>query len=303
MVGHPKTITLFLMDGELNGRVRCNISNWNGIVYKIPRDALGKFIDPEKKELSQSGVYFLFGNSEDQHCLPAVYIGQVGVRKNGGGILHRLQEHKNKDFWTEAVAFTTSDNTLGLTEISYLENCFCKLAIDIKRYEIKNNNDPTAGNTTEDKKHILEVFVEYAKIVMGTLGYMLFEPLAHTQKSKSAKEQLFYIKRSGADAKGRLTSNGKIIVLKGSAIRKNLTPCCPNDVKKLRKKNKKNIGENNILLNDIWFPSISSASKFVLGTSSNGKVDWKTEDGRTLKNVLNNVGGVIITHPTTGVGY
>jgi hypothetical protein len=285
MADRPQTITLFLMDGERNGRVRCNISNWNGIAYKIPRDALDKFIDPEKKELSQSGVYFLFGNSEDQHDSPAVYIGQAGVRKNGGGILHRLQEHKNKDFWTEAVVFTTSDNTLGLTEISYLENCFCKLAIDIKRYEIKNNNDPTAGNITEDKKHVLEVFVEYAKIVMGTLGYMLFEPLAHTQKSKPAKEQLFYIKSRDADAKGRLTSKDEIIVLKGSVIRKNLTPCCPNDVKKLRKENKKNIGENNILLNDILFLSPSSASKFVLGTSSDGRRDWKTKDGKKLKDV------------------
>ena len=53
-------------------------------------------------------------------------------RKNGEGILNRLQEHKRnpeKDYWTEAVVFTTSNNSFGPTEISYLENRFCNLAI------------------------------------------------------------------------------------------------------------------------------------------------------------------------------
>lgn len=57
-----------------------------------------------------------------------VYVGQAGVRKNGEGILFRLQEHKrnpDKDYWTEAVVFTTSNNSFGPTEISYLENRFC----------------------------------------------------------------------------------------------------------------------------------------------------------------------------------
>lgn len=52
-------------------------------------------------------------------------IGQAGARKNGEGILNRLQEHKRspeKDYWTEAVVFTTSNNSFGPTEISYLEN-------------------------------------------------------------------------------------------------------------------------------------------------------------------------------------
>lgn len=50
-----------------------------------------------------------------------VYIGQAGERKNGEGILYRLQEHKrnpDKDYWTEAVVFTTANNSFGPTEIS-----------------------------------------------------------------------------------------------------------------------------------------------------------------------------------------
>lgn len=83
-----------------------------------------------------------------------VYIGQAGARKNGEGILNRLQEHKRnpeKDYWTEAIVFTTSNNSFGPTEISYLENRFCNLALQANRYEVKNGNDPTPGNITEEK--------------------------------------------------------------------------------------------------------------------------------------------------------
>ncbi len=67
-----------------------------------------------RDELKQSGIYFLFGENE-------VYIGQAGSRKNGNGILDRIFEHKRnakKNYWNEAVIFTTSNNSLGSTEIS-----------------------------------------------------------------------------------------------------------------------------------------------------------------------------------------
>ena len=66
----------------------------------------------------------MFGVS-DTTGKPVVYVGQAGNRKNGEGILNRLLEHKRnpkEDYWTEAVVFTTSNNSFGPTEISYLEN-------------------------------------------------------------------------------------------------------------------------------------------------------------------------------------
>jgi hypothetical protein len=77
------------------------------------------------------------------------------VRKNGEVILFRLQEHKrnpDKDYWTEAVVFTTSNNSFGPTEISYLENLFYNLAHDAKRYAVTNGNDPASGHITEEKE-------------------------------------------------------------------------------------------------------------------------------------------------------
>ena len=54
--------------------------------------------------------------------------------------LNRLLEHNRnpkKDYWTEAIAITTSNDSLGPTEISYLEHRFCQLAIEANRYEVK----------------------------------------------------------------------------------------------------------------------------------------------------------------------
>ena len=47
-----------------------------------------------------------------------VYIGQAEIRKNGKGLLLRVQEaHNSIDYWTEAVMFTTTNNSFGPTEI------------------------------------------------------------------------------------------------------------------------------------------------------------------------------------------
>ena len=99
-------------------------------------------------------------------------------------------EHKrnpDKEYWTEAVVFTTSNNSFEPTEISYLENKFCNLAIEADRYILKNGNDPSLGHITEEKESELEEFVDYAKLIMGTLGHKIFVPL---NKHKSTLEPL-----------------------------------------------------------------------------------------------------------------
>ena len=172
-----KTIQLFLIDGEPKGRIKCTLANWTEVAYKIPRINIEHSRDIHL--LSQSGVYFLFGRTDDTDE-EVVYIGQAGARKNNEGVLNRLSEHKKtieKDYWTEAVVFTTTNNSFGPTEISYLENQFYLMATQNKRFIVKNNLEPTIGNVTEEKESELQEFIDYAKIVIGTLGYKIFEPL------------------------------------------------------------------------------------------------------------------------------
>lgn len=295
-----KSINLFLMDGDPGGRIKCTLANWTGVAYKIPRTELDQC--KEREDLSQSGVYFLFGIS-DETGEDVVYIGQAGIRKSGVGILGRLQEHKrnvDKDYWTEAVVFITSNNSFGQTEISYLENRFANLALAAKRYEIKNGNDPTPGNITEEKESELEEFIDYAKIVMGTLGHKVFEPLTEAKRATEENngvpikhnELLLQLKATNRKSGQSVEANCKqtregFVVLEGSQIMKrdgieSATPA----IQEARRKAE--VDENGVLQEDAFFNSPSYAAMFVLGRSANGWTEWKTADGKTLKELESN---------------
>lgn len=288
MAAHGKNINIFLMDGTANGRIKCTLANWTGVAYRIPRIDLD--LCKERNDLKQSGVYFLFGAS-DETSEQVIYIGQAGARKNGEGILYRLQEHRknpDKDYWSEAIVFTTSNNSFGPTEISYLENRFCAMANDAHRYIVKNGNEPTQGNVTEEKESELEEFIEYAKIIMGVLGHKVFEPLVITDSvgegsvgATGDKHTTFFIKKRGANARAVQTTEG-LIVLSGSVLSKDAVYSCPDSAIKARKKYSSIIDENMVLLKDVPFKTPSGASSFVLLRSSNGNIDWMTEQGITF---------------------
>lgn len=286
METRPKNINYYLMDGTPSGRIKCTLSNWTGVAYRIPRTELERC--KERKDLAQSGVYFLFGTLEDTGE-GVVYVGQAGIRKNGEGILNRLQEHKrnpDKDYWTEAVVFTTRDNSFGATEIGWLENRFCNLAAAAKRFDVKNGNDPSLGNVTEEKESELEEFVDYAKIVMGVLGYKLFEPIITTTAANGSVSApvpiILELKQGSTEAHGCRTSEG-FVLLKGSKIKPNVANSCPQPAKKLRVQYSSKISDACILLEDISLKSPNQAASFVTGTSINALEAWKTPDGITLK--------------------
>ena len=281
------------MDGDAGGRIKCTLANWTGVAYKIPRTALDKC--KERDDLKQSGVYFLFGIS-DETGKGVVYIGQAGARKNGEGILNRLQEHKRspeKDYWTEAIVFTTSNNSFGPTEISYLENRFCNLAIEANRYEVKNGNDPTSGNITEEKESEMEEFIDYAEVIMGTLGHKLFEPISKPTVKKqdgftiSEDTVRLHLERTiknvgRVEASGTQTTEG-FVVLQGSHISLVDDDTIPSVIKERRKKAL--IDEQGILQEDMLFTSPSYAAMFVIGKSANGLTSWKNTNGQTLKSL------------------
>lgn len=287
-----KTIQLYLMDSVPKGRIKCTLANWTGIAYKIPRTELekAKSID----YLKQSGVYFLFSTS-DETQENIVYIGQAGTRKNGEGILNRLQEHKrnpDKDYWTEAVAFTTTNNTFGPTEISYLENQFTKLAIDSKRYIVKNSNEPSLGHVTEEKESELEEYIDYAKIVIGALGYRIFELIIESPEiittvlAPTPEPLLSLILKQGKKekiiAQGKQTNEG-FVIIKGSNIKSSTVKSVP--TKALKDRERAILDDNFVLLEDMLFNSPSSAASFVTGYAINGKDSWKDEQGRSLNEI------------------
>jgi len=286
-----KSITMLLIDGEPSGRIKCTLGNWTGVAYKIPRIMLES--SKNREHLKQSGVYFLLGKSDDTNKGIA-YIGQAGARKNGEGLLYRLLEHKRnpeKDFWNEVIVLTTLDNSLGPTEISYLESCFCKMAIKADRYLVKNGNEPTLGNISEEKECVMQEFIERSKDIIGILGHNLFEPIDPLTEEEQENTQAvttstsLYLKRTiknigEVEATGLLTTKG-FVVLKGSRISLVDDDTISPALKERRKK--AHIDSNGILIDSELFNSPSYAAMFVIGKSANGLTSWKTEEGRSLK--------------------
>ena len=279
-----KNINMYLMDGNVNGRIKCTCFNWTGVVFKIPRTALA--VCKDRAELNQSGVYLLFGKDDDTDK-GIVYAGQAGNRKNGEGILNRLREHDHsidKDYWTESIVITTSNDSLGATEISYLENQFCQAADSAKRYDVKNKNEPFIGNPSEEKKSDLDDFINYAKVIVGMLGHKLFEPLISTKIQVASENIEFYCTKRSANAVGVRTADG-FVVKSGSSITSSLTDKCPEHIKRKRDEYKNKIDQNYKLIEDILFNTPSGAAYFVSGASLNGLIEWKTKEGKNIKDI------------------
>lgn len=288
-MNNSKNFNLYLMDGDVTGRIKCTLANWTGLAYKVPRSYLDKCKD--RQDLKQSGVYFLFGkndNGEDE-----VYIGQAGIRKNGEGVLFRVAEHlKDEAYFSDAVMLTTQNNSFGPTEISYLENRFTNMAISTDRFNVRNGNDPNPGNVTEEKESELEDFVEYSKMVLGVLGYKVFVPLVKSTVEEIVEENeelILYLSRKSKksnktiEAKCMRTNEG-FVVLKDSMIEEIDSRAIPKTIKDIRE----NCREANEIIDgrltkNYLFNSPSYAAAFVLGMHTNGKTDWKTENGLTLK--------------------
>lgn len=289
MSGTARTIQLLLLDGDARGRIKCSLTNWTGVAYLIPRTELHRCKDMAM--LNQTGVYLLFGKDEETGT-DQVYVGQARSRKNGNGVLGRISEHLGEeklDYWTHAIVLTTSNDSFGPTEISYLENYFYAVASRAGRYKVVNGLDPSPGNVTEEREADLREFSEYSELVIGALGFKVFDGLDDVgDTTNSAPEagdnEELRLNRNGVTARGRQTSEG-FIVLAGSEIRPELTESCPNAVRKTRELHASDVGSDYRLVKDVLFSSPSGAAGFVTGSSVNGMDAWETRSGVKLKDV------------------
>ena len=291
MTKRSKNINMFLMDGEVTGKIKCTLSNWTGVIYKIPRIQLGDL--KSRDEMKQSGIYFLFGRDEDKQK-DVTYIGQATTRKNGEGVLLRIQEHTrdtHADYFNDVIILTTQNNSFGPTEISYLENKFTQLAKEAGRYIVKNSNDPNPGNVTEEKESELDEIVENTLMIIGTLGYRVFVPMTKkvSQDLTDNHSTYLYLKRKTKksnkviEATCERTTEG-FVVLEGSQVEIKDSPYLPASLKEMRQNLiASRVIQDGVLKEKQLFSSPSYAAAFLLGMQTNGRTDWKDQDGRTLK--------------------
>lgn len=278
-----KTIKLFLIDGDTNGRLSCELSNWTGKAYKIPRNFIK--ICSDRPELQTTGVYVLINTSTDLSEKGQLYIGEAE------DIFKRLTQHvKEKDFWNEAIVFISKDDNLNKAHIKYLENRLHKIAISANRYELMNTQIPTQSSISESDKAEMEEFLANILTLISTLGYNAFEQIRQVDSTEQTgkEEDLFFISAvRGANGIGKPTSEG-FVVFENSQVADPVTNSYPKTMQKLRDTL---ISEGRIikaqskliLKRDYLFSSSSSAAMIIMGRSANGLTEWKMKSGKTLQ--------------------
>lgn len=290
MKNFGKTIKIFLIDGEPNGRMTCELSNWTGKALKIPRKKIKESSD--RPELANTGIYILIGKSSISETKDLAYIGEAE------GVYTRLNQHlSTKDFWNDALVFVSKDENLNKAHIKYLESRLHEIAIQTKRYDLNNGNVPTKSLISESDQAEMEEFLDNIKLLVNALGYKIFEELPDSNPTaldnSESLDQIFKI--SGlrhSDAKGKLTNDG-FAVLKDSKVSASTTSGCTKNWIKLRQK----LIDDGIIIHtsqgsffteSYIFSSPSAAAAMVLGRNANGLTEWKLENGRTLKEVESN---------------
>lgn len=281
------------MDGDSSQRYQVTLDNWNIKAYKIPVGlvAASNSLD----SIHTAGVYFLFGYVEGQK---SVYVGEAE------DVYRRLTQHipeKDGYIWDNAVVFIASEiGVLDKARVKYLENRFYNIIKDANSYRLLNRNEPTKSTITKYSEDAMEVVIDNIKLIIPVLGYTPFENLISESEFSSENEEIFYIKNTKLQAKCRFNLDIYMFnsdnpqsglmpftLLKGSQI-SNVKSSLRKSLKQLRQECiDSNAIKDGILQKDLrCFDSASYVAGFVLGRSSNGNIELRTNDGQTFKDWL-----------------
>jgi hypothetical protein len=275
-IGRPFYIRIFCPDGNPVGLRIISKSNWTGCGLVCPRSILP--VVKSRKEFVQPGVYVLVGPPEDGE-LPKIYVGE------GDPVGPRLEQHyANKEFWTWAVFFVSTDSSLNKAHVQHLEARLLDMSRQAKRATLDKANNPQMPALSEAETANAEGFLADMLSIFPLLGLTVFEK---TIVAKSGSIHEFKIEAKGITARGHETPEG-FIVLQGSRAVCNEVPSIHRYLSDLRKELlSQGVFVSRVdhleFLQDYLFNSPSTAAGVVQGRSANGRIDWKDNSGRTLK--------------------
>lgn len=286
-----KSIRMFLADATVAGIRYAELVNWTGQAIACPRNRLGELTD--WPEAGKPGVYLLFearlGDSK-----PLAYIGE------SENVADRLTSHdRQKEFWNEVVIFTSKDQNLTKAHVKFLESSLVAISKKADRYELQNGNTPPESSLPRADRDAMVEFTENIRMVLGTLGYPILEPLLRSmpaQVETNSETTAAPSKRLNSDltfrvnnlvASGALTDEG-FVLRKGSQVSASNTESAAQRVVKLKEQLKTDgrllpQGDHLILAEDVLLSSSSYAAVMVAGTSRSGPQSWIAADGRSLK--------------------
>lgn len=243
--------------------------------YVIPRPLLTEA--RKISEINRPGIYYLI-NENDENKIAQIYVGQT---RNG---IARLDDHnRQKDFWNKAIMFLADNKTFSLDMISGLEEYAIQKAYESKRYKVENTINPKYEIDEYDLPLIEEVYEEI-QFIMATQGYKM----DNAKESRSSADVL-HTTRNGIKAFG-VYDGEKFEVLEGSQINYKKAA----SLEKYNKQRAELLMKGDIVQdNEVYFLRVnlefntpSGASDFILGGSTNGWVEWKDSNGKTLDEIF-----------------
>lgn len=278
-----KTIKLFYVSGDPTGLRVADVMNWAGMAVAVPRNHLAAF--KARKEASRPGVYILLGDDPDAPGEVRGYIGEAEA------LASRLAQHAkddSKDWWSEAVAFTSKDGNLTKAHAKHLELALYELAGAAARVNLANNSEPSGAALPESDLADMEGFLEYVRLVLPPLSArasQMLEPRGGTDRSGPE----FVYRVLEAEARMKRVAEG-YVVLKGSTAVKKISASLGKGYRARREELQREGGlasaaANDELLTftaDTVFPSSSAAAAVVAGSPQSGPAGWRLPDGRTL---------------------
>lgn len=281
-----RQIKIYLADGSVTGFRHAEIMGWTtGQGLSVPRNKVKEL--REWEENLKPGVYFLFGVNEETDN-DAVYIGEAEQ------VASRVQQHlSGKDFWNEVVFFTNKDENLTKAYVKYLESRLVALTNEANRFELLNGNQPPQAVLPRGDRDVMEEFIANIRILIGSLGYRLLEPLVKihelTKQQVEAVEEIttFELKAKKFNAKGVQTDEG-FVVLAGAEAASDVNASLSNGYAKVRSaliEKSKLILTNGkqVLQEDYLFSSLSQAAAILLGYACSGSDYWLDENCVSLK--------------------
>jgi len=276
MITTPRTIQIFLPDGNPRGVRIAEITSRTVKVVQVPRAQLDAAC--ERQELSNVGVYYLVGETDSG--LTQVYVGEAE------DCAVRLRQHnKAKDWWTTALVCISKTQDFTKAHVKYLEWFAHQEIVAAGRFRLENGSLPTKSHVSESVVADLMDHFDTLRILVSTLGYPFFD---RVQVAPAAARLV--CKGKKAQAYGEYIDDGFVVFAGGVANREisasaklNLQPV---QMRLLEAGVLEILDADTLrIAKDHVFNSPSIAAAIVLARSANGWIEWKYPDGRTLDEV------------------
>jgi hypothetical protein len=276
------TIKLFLPLGDPKSLRTAEISNWNGKAIAAPRTELDRLM--ARHEVEQAGVYILTG-TDPETGKPQAYVGEAEI------IRDRLKHHKARDFWVQVIIFVSKDENLTKAHIRYLEGRLIEDAAKVGRVEL-TNTQTSGARLPESDREDMEVFLAKVHQLLPVLGSDIVTPILTSSNLIRADDEELSCSIKGLVAKGRRSPNGFVVFQESQAVVEN-RPSAQKQHPYVVTLRDKLAQEGTLVLEngyyrftkDTEFSSPSAAASVVRGGGSNGLIEWKDREGRTLKEI------------------